>query len=323
MATEDGPAVPMFAELDAAFYRVDIGTLRRCPGTPKAAEAVRGYDILYSHTSIPGQILGDIAARSVSCVHVVHQHTVPRISPSPAVGLAHRVLYRATVARRTIIAVAPHVRRAVLALGARPGLAHVVPNGVDLDDLHAVALSVPHHEGVRIGVLARFDPQKGLEPFLAAVASLRDVDATFVIGASGNAYPEHETQVRAQARALSVDVVDPGNDGARFLAELDIVVLPSQRAEGLPLTLLEAMGMAKAIVASDIDGIGSLPGISDAVVLVPPDDATAVALAVRGLSKDPERREAIGARAVELARARYRASDAARAAADIVERSTI
>jgi glycosyltransferase involved in cell wall biosynthesis len=323
MAPEDGPAVSMFAELGAALHRVDIGTLRRSAEAPKATAAVRGYDILYSHTSIPGQILGDLAARTVSRVHVAHQHTVPRISPSLAVGLGHRVLYRATVARRTIIAVAPHVRRAVLALGARPGLAHVVPNGVDVDHLHAIAVSVPRHEGVRVGVLARFDPQKGLDPFLAAAASLRDVEASFVIGASGNAYPEHEIKVRARARELSVGVVDLGNDGAGFLADLDIVVMPSLRAEGLPLTLLEAMGMGKAIVASDIDGIGTLPGISEAVELVPPDDATAVALAVQGLIEDPERRKAVGARAVELVRARYRVSDAARAAADIVERATI
>jgi glycosyltransferase involved in cell wall biosynthesis len=312
----------MFAELGAAFHRVDIGTLRRCADVPQAAAEVRSYDVLYSHTSIPGQILGDLSARTVGRAHVVHQHTVPRISPSPAVGLAHRAFYRATVARRTIIAVAPHVRRAVLALGGRPGLVHVVPNGVDVDDLQAIVLSVPHHEGVRIGMLARFDPQKGLEPFLAAAASLREVDATFVIGASGNAYPDHEIDVRAQARALSVDLVDPGNDGARFLAELDIVVMPSLRAEGSPLTLLEAMGMGKAIVASDIDGIGSLPGVSDAAELVPSGDVKSVARAVRELIEDPERREAMGAEAVELVRARYRASDAACAAADIVERST-
>jgi glycosyltransferase involved in cell wall biosynthesis len=171
-------------------------------------------------------------------------------------------------------------------------------------------------------MLARFDPQKGLDTFLTAAASLQEVDATFVIGASGNAYLEHEIDVRARARALSVDVVDPGNDGARFLAGLDIVVMPSLRAEGSPLTLFEAMGMGKAIIASDIEGICSVPGIVDAAALTPPGDAKAVARAVREMIEDPERREAIGARAVELISDRYRAGDTARAAADIVEEAT-
>jgi glycosyltransferase involved in cell wall biosynthesis len=311
----------MFTQLGATFHRGNIGTLRRGADMPKAVATVREYDVLYSHTSIPGQILGDLSARTTRRVHVVHQHTVPHVSPSPAVGYAHRALYRVTVARRTIIAVAPHVRRAVLALGARPGLVEVVPNGVDIDELHSVAASVPAHERVRVGMLARFDPQKGLDTFLTAAGSLREVDATFVIGASGNAYLEHEVHVRARARALSVEVVDPGKDGARFLAELDIVVMPSLRAEGSPLTLFEAMGMGKAVVASDIEGIGSLPGIVDAAALTPPGDAKAIARTVREMIEDPARRVGIGERAVELVRDRYRAGETARAAADVVEQA--
>jgi glycosyltransferase involved in cell wall biosynthesis len=197
----------------------------------------------------------------------------------------------------------------------------VVPNGVEIDDLNAITLSVPRHEGVRIGVLARFDPQKGLDTFLDAAASLQDVDAEFVIGASGNAYPEHANRVGVRAQALSVDVVNPLDEGVPFLANLDIVVVPSLLAEGSPLTLLEAMGMGKAIVASDIQGISSLPGIDGTVALIPPGDATALASAVRGLIEDPAARESIGSRAFELVRARYRRGDAARAAADIIERS--
>jgi phosphatidylinositol alpha-mannosyltransferase len=198
----------------------------------------------------------------------------------------------------------------------------VVPNGVDVERLHRVRAEVAGHDGVRVGVLARFDPQKGLEVFLESAARLRDTGATFVIGASGSAYPGHERRVHAEAERLSVDVVDPGDDGASFLAGLDIVLMPSLQVEGMPLTLLEAMALGKAIVASDIDGIGSVPGISDAVALIPPGDVEAVARAVRELIGDPERRDALGARAVQRVRARYRARDAACAAADIVEQST-
>jgi len=282
-----------------------------------------GYDVLYSHTSIPGEILGDVAARVTRHPHVVHQHTVPSVSRSPVVGVTHRTLYRATVARRLIIAVAPHVRTATIALGARPRLVEVVPNGVEGEALHRLAASVPRHDDLRVGMLARFDPQKGLGVFLQAAAALRDTGAAFVIGASGSAYAEHERDVRAEAEALAVEVVDPGDDGAAFLSKLDIVVMPSLRPEGLPLTLLEAMALGKAVIASDIEGIGSIPGIADAAELVPAGDAKAVARSIRALILDASRREVMGAQAASLVVRHYRADEAARAAADILEWSII
>jgi glycosyltransferase involved in cell wall biosynthesis len=239
-----------------------------------------------------------------------------------AVGSAHRVLYRGIVARRRIIAVAPHVRVAALALGARPELVEVVPNGVDVERLHRVRAGVASHAGVRVGMLARFDPQKGLDVFLKSAARLRDTGATFVIGASGSAYPEHERRVRAEAERLSVDVIDPGDDGASFLAGLDIVLMPSLQAEGMPLTLLEAMALGKAIVASDVQGIGSIPGVADATLLVSSGDAGETAVAIRALIADPAARLAIGMRAAELVERRFPVDRVARAAADIVERST-
>jgi len=322
MAPSPGPAVDQFQGLGAEFHPASVGSLRGAADVRRVASATIGYDVLYSHTSIPGQILGDIACQVTKRAHVVHQHTVPRVSPSPVVGVMHRALYRATVVRRLIIAVAPHVRSAVLRLGARPDLVEIVPNGVDADALEQIAVSAPRHVDPRVGMLARFDPQKGINVFLEAAAELRDSGAAFVLGASGRAYPEHERDVRAEAGGLDVEVVDPGDRGAPFLSRLDIVVVPSLRAEGLPLTLLEAMALGKAVVASDVQGIGSIAGLTDAVVLVPVGDVRATADAIRALIRDPSKRMRIGARAVSFVRRGYRADEAARYAADVVERST-
>jgi glycosyltransferase involved in cell wall biosynthesis len=322
LAPSSGPAIDGFLALDADFQTADIGSLRGIAGVSHVATALRGYDILYSHTSIPGQILGDISARAARCSHVIHQHTVPRVSPSTIVGPVHRSLYRTTAARRPIIAVAPHVRRAALKMGARPGLVEVVPNGVDVEGLKKLIAAVPSHDGVRVGMLARFDPQKGLDVFLRAAAALDDTDATFIIGASGAAYPDHERHVRSQAQRLAVEIVDPGNDGASFVAGLDILLMPSLRSEGLPLTLLEAMALGKAVIASDVQGIASIAGIGEAAVLVPQGDVKATSEAIRALIRDASRREVIGARGSSLIEKRFRADVAARAAADFLERLT-
>ena len=321
VAPAPGPATDAFEDLGAALHRADIGSLRGTADVTLLAHAMRGYDALYSHTSLPGEILGDAAATITKRSHVIHQHTVARVSPTILVGAAHRMLYRATVARRPIIAVAPHVRKAVLALGARPGKVEVVPNGVDLDELGRVSEGLAMTEGVRVGMLARFDPQKGIEVFLEAVGLLTPTEAAFSIGASGTAYPQYEDRVRSTARALGVEVVDPGNDGASYLAGLDIVVMPSLRAEGAPLTLLEAMGLGKPVVASNVEGIGTMPGVAASARLVLAGDATALAREIRSLLDDGEASEMLGERALLLVRSRYDAQETARASADIVERS--
>jgi glycosyltransferase involved in cell wall biosynthesis len=170
-------------------------------------------------------------------------------------------------------------------------------------------------------MLARFDPQKGMLDFLRVAARASQPGVDFVIGASGNGYRTHARTVQEEARSLGVDIVDPGNAGTSFLAGLDIVVMPSLRAEGAPLTLFEAMGLGKAVVASDIDGVGSIPGIADAVVLVPPGDVHAMTAAIRSILDDPVAGQSMGARASALVQSRYRGDRAARSAADIIERS--
>jgi glycosyltransferase involved in cell wall biosynthesis len=57
-------------------------------------------------------------------------------------------------------------------------------------------------------------------------------------------------------------------------------------------------------VASDVGGVASLLG-DGAGVVVPPGDVAALADALRGLLADPDRRAAMGARALAVARERY------------------
>jgi glycosyltransferase involved in cell wall biosynthesis len=197
----------------------------------------------------------------------------------------------------------------------------LVPNGVDIDELSGLSRAAKPRSALRVGMLARFDPQKGMDSFLRMAAQAHQPGVEFVIGASGESYRAHESEVRDRARSLGVDIVDPGNEGSVFLAGLDIVVLPSLGVEGSPLTLLEAMGLGKPVVASDVEGIRTIPGIADAVLLVPPGDVAAMAAAIGCIVDDPAAGEPMGARARALVRSRYRADTAARRAADFVERS--
>jgi glycosyltransferase involved in cell wall biosynthesis len=92
-------------------------------------------------------------------------------------------------------------------------------------------------------------------------------------------------------------------DIGRYLSAADIFVLPS-RWEGLPVALLEAMDAGLPVVATGVEGVEEVIQNADEGILVPPEDARALAASISALGKDAGRRARMGA----AARARVRAS---------------
>ncbi|SNS20549.1 Glycosyltransferase involved in cell wall bisynthesis [Geodermatophilus saharensis] len=171
-------------------------------------------------------------------------------------------------------------------LGVDPARVHVVPNGVDVppDPAGPAGRPVP-----RIGAFGRLTAQKGFDVLLAALRRL-DVPFDAVVGGAGR----DGEALRAAAAGLPVTFPGWVSDARGFLAGLDLFVL-SSRVEALPLALLEAMAEGLPCVATDVGDVRRAVG-EDAVV-VPVEDAGALAAALRGLLTDPARRAALGVRA--------------------------
>jgi glycosyltransferase involved in cell wall biosynthesis len=70
-------------------------------------------------------------------------------------------------------------------------------------------------------------------------------------------------------------------------------VLPS-RAEGLPLTLLEAGARARAVVATDVGAVGEVITDDGLGLLVPPGNVDQLAAAMKSVATDADRRRAMG-----------------------------
>jgi polysaccharide biosynthesis protein PslH len=110
-------------------------------------------------------------------------------------------------------------------------------------------------------------------------------------------------EVLALATLPGVQVTGEVTDTRDWLAAADLVVAPLKLARGIQNKVLEAMAMAKAVIASSAaaEGIDAVPG--DELVIA--DGSAAEAEAVRILLANPAQAAEIGAAARARMEARY------------------
>lgn len=178
-------------------------------------------------------------------------------------------------------------------LGVPPARVHLVPNGVDVPQHPAGPAGRPVP---RVGALGRLTAQKGFDVLVDAVRLLasrgRSLEA--VVGGAGR----DGEALRAASAGLPVTFCGFVEDARGFLAGLDVFCLSSRR-EALPLVLLEAMAEGLPCVATDVGDVRRAAGKS--VVVVPPENASALADALGGLLTDAGLRRDLGQGARRLA----------------------
>jgi glycosyltransferase involved in cell wall biosynthesis len=133
--------------------------------------------------------------------------------------------------------------------------------------------------------VARLAAQKGLDVLIDAAARWRDRTPRPVTVIAGDG--PLASELRLRARQSGADIVFLGNrrDVPALLAVASVVVVPS-RWEARALILQEAMRSGVPVVATRVGGTPELTG-KDGALLVPPDDAGALAAAVTAVLDDP------------------------------------
>jgi glycosyltransferase involved in cell wall biosynthesis len=131
-------------------------------------------------------------------------------------------------------------------------------------------------DAVVVLAICRLEPQKGVDMAVRAVALLRErrADVHLVVLGEGN----ERAGLEALARELDVPVYLPGRvpDVAAWLRRAKVLVHPV-RWEGFGLAVLEAMLAGLPVVASRVSSLPELVVDGETGLLVPPDDAHALA----------------------------------------------
>jgi glycosyltransferase involved in cell wall biosynthesis len=161
-----------------------------------------------------------------------------------------------------------------------------------------------------IGVFGRLQRWKGQDVFIEAarrIASDRPRTRFAIVGGSEIGFEAdylEEIKRAAGAPELRERLIFTGfrDDVPRLMAACDVVCHTSRVPEPFGLVLIEAMALGRAVIATAGGGPSEIISSPVEGILVPPDDAGALARAVKELIDDPERRRALG----EGGRARVR-----------------
>lgn len=214
-------------------------------------------------------------------------------------GFAMRLLMRVLLNRpgNAVLVQNPDDRAAVTALGISPDRIFLIPgSGVDTEAL----VPMPEPLGVmRVGYVGRLLADKGVRSLVEAHAILaaRGRDIRFVLaGEPDPANPASipQAEIDSWKQTAGLDVLGHIKDIREVWAMSHIAVLPSRR-EGLPKSLLEAAACGRPIVATDVPGCREIARPDVNALLVPADDAAALAEAIDRLASDAALRQRFGA----------------------------
>ena len=263
-------------------------------------------DVTISHWLTPSAVAASLAGirRHVAVAHGGDVHLLAGLPAGRQLARfvvvnADRIVCVSDDLGRRLVSLAPAAasKLDVIPMGARLGPEPNPPEVRAFLDSHSTDGST------RVLFLGRLQPIKGVDVLIEAASRVPGIDLW--IAGDG---PEHARLLeQAQAARLRVSFLGRIDRRERrvALAACDVVAIPSRieqngRMEGTPVVCAESYVSGRPVIATRTGGLVDAVEDGKTGLLVPPDDAEALAHALRRFSTDPElgRRLAEGARAV-------------------------
>ena len=268
----------------------------------------RQVDTLHSHEFVMS-FLGTAVARRLRVPHVMTLHANMWMTNA----WHRRAILRWAIRRSTAAtSVSDHFREHLIAtVGGSARRVTAIPNGIPTPtgDTDAVRreFSLQSDETVIVAT-GNLTERKGHIHLLRAIAKLRADGCTaplrVIIAGEGPERAALEAFIASSGLDGLVHLPGVRGDIGALVGASQILAMPSLW-EGMPLSILEGMHCANAIVASNVGGIPET--VRDGVdgLLTPPADVPALAAALRQLLEDPSRRQRMGQAAQERAQREF------------------
>ncbi len=266
----------------------------------------RGIDVVHTHDVRP-LVYGALAGRLARVAGVVHTRHGQDSRNTPR---QHRLVRLAAKLTDRFVCVSEDSARLTIGQGVAAAKVRAIINGIDVERF---AYTGPQPAGPVV-TIARLSPEKGITNLIRAAALVAGAEPAFrlEIAGAGPCQAEVEKLIDGLGLTERVRLLGQVRDVRTLLGRASLFVLPSL-SEGISLTLLEAMARGLAVVATRVGGNPEVVADGETGLLVPARNPDALADAVLGLLRDPER----GRRMGEAGRRRVeRAFDVRRMVAD-------
>lgn len=287
------------SDLDAATLPLvsASGLLR----VPRLVHEIKswGADLVLSHGARVN-VFGTMAARLSGRPSVSIEHSIDDWRTSGSV--MDRIDRWVARGNRGRIAVSEAVGRLLIDRGILPpAKVDIIPNGVRFPDSVAALgrTSILNSMGINaeatvLVTVARFSNSKGHIHLIEALPQLVCSYPGLRCLLLGDGPLRADIEDRVQVLGLDETVVFAGavDNVMELLPACDAFVLPSLW-EGLPISVLEAMGLGVPVVASAVGGTPEVVHDGQTGLLVPPADPDALAAAIGRLLEDDALRNRI------------------------------
>ena len=283
--------------------QLDLGVPERL----RALVSTTGFDVVHSH-GYKGDVYAYLALRrsSTPLVATCHNWVDGDLALRIYGHLDRYVLKRFA----GVAAVSAGVAQRLAAAGVPRGKVHPIRNGVDLHLLSMVHRSeaVGAPRPLRVGIVARLSPEKGVDIFVRMAALLASdlPDAHFLVAGEGPERGRLEDMIEKSGLGRRVTLLGRQEDMPAFYQQVNLQVL-SSRNEGLPMAVLEGMASGLPVVATRVGEIPEVVEDGRTGYIVPTEDPQELAAAVRKISTDPLRLRSMGDAAREHVRASFSA----------------
>ena len=259
-------------------------------------------DVLHLHGWIAANF-GRVAGRLAGIPTIMHEHGV-----DPSFPTSQRIADKLVSPFNHIaVAVSKSVRDFIIAnRSVRPWKIRTIYNGAPLDEFSPadplVVAKVREEFGIPpdclvIGTIGRLDTQKGITYFLRAARRIMSPDIRFLVVGDGPKRQELEDEAKDLGLGSNVIFAGHRSDIPAVQTLLDIQVFPSLW-EGAPLTVFEALAMGKAIVSTNVDGLGEVLVDGESALIVEPSNPDQLADGVQRVLSDSDLADQLRAGAV-------------------------
>ena len=270
--------------------------------------------VLHTHTAKAGAV-GRLAAvayrfrtgKNLQIFHTFHGHVLEGYFGRWKTRLfcaAERLLGAATT---RLITLSESLRQELAAMGVAPlSKIRVIPLGLPLD--RALALEPPGPPAPwKVGLVGRMVPIKN-HPMLFEAARIlqrrgKTAGMKFLLYGDGELRPSLQASAERMGILPLLEFRGWEQDICGIYRSLHVVCLTS-RNEGTPVSLIEAMAAGRPVVSTRVGGVPDLVGgirqemngfqICERGILVPRDDAQALAAALEYLAEHPETARNLG-----------------------------